>query len=92
VAHDLNNILSGISSYPELLLLQIPEDSPLRKAILTIQKTGEKATAVVNDLLTLARRGIAVTEVINLNDIVSDYLESPEFGKLRSDYPGINLS
>ena len=56
VAHDLNNILGGLVSYPELLLLQLPEESPLRKSILTIQKSGEKAAAVVQDLLTLARR------------------------------------
>jgi PAS domain S-box-containing protein len=30
VAHDLNNVLSGIVSYPELLLLDLPEDSKLR--------------------------------------------------------------
>ena len=42
VAHDLNNILSGIVSYPELLLMDIPEDSPLRKPLLTIQNSGEK--------------------------------------------------
>jgi len=30
VAHDLNNILSGIVSYPELMLLQLPESSELR--------------------------------------------------------------
>jgi len=41
VAHDLNNILGGLVSYPELLLLQLPENSPLRKSILTIQKSGE---------------------------------------------------
>ena len=27
VAHDLNNVLSGIVSYPELLLLDLPKDS-----------------------------------------------------------------
>jgi PAS domain S-box-containing protein len=42
VAHDLNNILAGLVSYPELLLLEIPQDSPLRNPILTIQKSGEK--------------------------------------------------
>ena len=31
VAHDLNNILSGIVSYPELILLDLPENSPLKK-------------------------------------------------------------
>jgi C4-dicarboxylate-specific signal transduction histidine kinase len=29
VAHDLNNVLSGIVSYPELLLLDLPENSKM---------------------------------------------------------------
>jgi PAS domain S-box-containing protein len=57
VAHDLNNILTGLVSYPDLLLLQIPQESPLRQPVLTIQKSGERAAAIVQDLLTLARRG-----------------------------------
>ncbi|MCK7506442.1 MAG: hypothetical protein MZV70_21900 [Desulfobacterales bacterium] len=78
VAHDLNNILSGIVSYPELLLHgHSPEDSPLRKPIETIKKSGEKAAAIVQDLLTLARRGVETTEVVNLNQIVADYLRQP---------------
>jgi two-component system, cell cycle sensor histidine kinase and response regulator CckA len=84
VAHDLNNILSGIVSYPELLLLDIPEESSLREPLLSIQKSGQKAADVVDDLLNLARRGVPVSEVINLNDIISDYLESPEYKKMKS--------
>jgi len=91
VAHDLNNILGGLVSYPELLLLQLPEDSPLRKSILTIQKSGEKAAAVVQDLLTLARRGVVVTEVVNLNDVISEYLKSPEHENLQSYYPAVHI-
>ena len=91
VAHDLNNILSGLVSYPELLLLQLPEDNPLRDSILTIQKSGEKAAAVVQDLLTLARRGVVTTEVANLNDIISEYLESPEHENLLSYHSGIHI-
>ena len=91
VAHDLNNILGGLVSYPELLLVQIPEDSPLRKPILTIQKSGEKAAAVVQDLLTLARRGVVVTEVVNPNHIISEYLRSPEYEKLQSYHPGVHM-
>lgn len=89
VAHDLNNILSGIVGYPDLLLMQLPQDSPLRKPILTMQKTGEKAAAVVYDLLTLARRGTTSVETINLNDIIYEYLESPEFEKLKTYHRGI---
>ena len=91
VAHDLNNILGGLVSYPELLLLQLPEESPLRKSILTIQKSGEKAAAVVQDLLTLARRGVVVTEVVELNAVIAEYLKSPEHEKLQSYHPGVHL-
>ena len=91
VAHDLNNILGGLVSYPELLLMQLPGDSPLRKSILTIQKSGEKAAAVVQDLLTLARRGVVTTEVVNLNDVISEYLKSPEQEMLQSHHPGVYI-
>jgi PAS domain S-box-containing protein len=91
VAHDLNNILSGIVSYPELLLMEFEENSPLRKPILTIQKSGERAAAIVQDLLTLARRGVAATEVVNLNSIISEYLLSPEHEKLQIDHPDVRI-
>ena len=91
VAHDLNNILGGLVSYPELLLLQLPLDSPLRKSILTIQKSGEKAAAVVQDLLTLARRGVVVTEVVNVNEVIAEYLQSPEHENLQSVHPGVHM-
>jgi len=91
VAHDLNNILSGIVSYPELLLMDLKTDSPLRKPILTIQKSGEKAAAIVQDLLTLARRGVEATEVINLNSVLSEYLLSPEHAKLELNHPNVSI-
>ena len=89
VAHDLNNILSGLVSYPELLLLQLPENSPLRKPITTIQQSGQKAVAVVQDLLTLARRAVVVREPLNLNDVILQYLSSPEYEKVNEFHPGI---
>ena len=91
VAHDLNNILSGLVSYPELLLMDLPEDSPLRQPILTIRESGQKAAAIVQDLLTLARRGVSVTQVINLNQLVNHYLTSPENNKILEYTPGIKV-
>ena len=91
VAHDLNNILSGIVTYPELLLMDLSEDSPLRKPIFTIQKSGEKAAAIVQDLLTLARRGTVSSEIVDLNRIVTEYLRSPEYEMLLSFHPGVEL-
>jgi two-component system cell cycle sensor histidine kinase/response regulator CckA len=91
VAHDLNNILSGLVSYPQLLLMDMPQESPLRKPILTIQKSGEKAAAIVQDLLTLARRGVSPTELVNVNQIISDYLNSPEHEKLKAYHPHVTV-
>jgi len=83
VAHDLNNILSGIVSLPELLLMDMTQESSLRKPLQMIKKSGEKASAIVQDMLTLARRSVAVKEVVNLNFIVPEYLKSPEFNQLQ---------
>jgi len=91
VAHDLNNVLSGIVTYPDLLLMQIPKDSPLRRHIAVIQESGEKAVAIVQDLLTLARRGVASTKVVNLNGIAMEYLKSPEHDKLQLTYPNLQV-
>jgi two-component system cell cycle sensor histidine kinase/response regulator CckA len=91
VAHDLNNILAGLVGYPELLLLKIPEESPLRHIVLTIHESGKKAAAVVQDLLTMARRGVITDEVLNVNTIISEYLKSPECEKLKSFHPNVHI-
>jgi CheY-like chemotaxis protein len=91
VAHDLNNVLSAIVSYPELLLMKLPIDSPMRKPLLTVKQSGQRAAAIVQDLLTLARRGVEVNEVINWNDIIQDYLKSPVFERLKAAYSNIEI-
>ena len=91
VAHDLNNVLSGLISYPELILMDLPADSPLKSSLLAIKKSGERAANIVQDMLTLARRGVAVSEVVDLNDIIRDYLQSPEYERLRQTHPDLTL-
>jgi len=92
VAHDLNNILSGIVSYPDLLLLDLPEDSPLRNPLETIKASGEKAAVIVQDLLTLARRGVAAMELLNANHLVEEYLRSPECRTLLTLHPEVRIT
>ncbi len=87
VAHDLNNVLSAVVAYPDLILMDLPDNSPLKKPIISIQESGFKAAAIVQDLLTLARRGVVVADVMNLNQIVDNYINSPEHAKLKSFYP-----
>lgn len=91
VAHDLNNILSGISSYPELLLMEISQDSSLHGPLTTIQRSGEKAARIVQDLLTLSRRSVAVFGTVDLMRTVQDYVDSPEFEKMLSYHRAVRL-
>jgi two-component system, cell cycle sensor histidine kinase and response regulator CckA len=91
VAHDLNNILSGIVSYPELILMDLPENSPLRKPMKTIHESGMRAAGVVSDLLTIARGVATGKETLNLNTIVSEYMGSPEYQKLKETHSLVNF-
>ncbi len=91
VAHDLNNVLSAIVGYPDLLLMDLPEDSSLKEPIQAIQNSGIKAAEIVQDMLTISRRGVANVNILNINDIIEDYLKSAEYEKLRFHHPGIHL-
>jgi len=84
VAHDLNNVLGVLVGYSELLMAKLPENSSLTKYARHILQSSEKGAAIIQDLLTLARRGVSVSEVVNLNNVIADYLESPEYEKLKS--------
>ncbi len=92
VAHDLNNILSGIVSYPELLLLDLPKDSPLWRPLVTIKESGENAAAIVQDLLTLARRGMPIIELLNLNHVVKKCIDAPEIQSLIDIHDNIAIT
>ena len=91
VAHDLNNILSGIVSYPELILMDLPDDSNLRRPIEMVQASGNRAAAIVEDLLTIARGVATSREILNINTLANDYLKSPEFQKLIQFHPSVTV-
>ena len=91
VAHDLNNVLTGLVSYPDFILTQIDESNPLWKPLQTMKKSGETAAAIVEDLLTLARRSVATQKVINLNTLIKDYMASPEFMHRKRQYPQVTV-
>jgi PAS domain S-box-containing protein len=90
VAHDLNNILSGIINYPEILLRKLPEDSDLCRPVRAIKNSGLRAAEVVNDLLTVARGAAAARVIADPNALIREYLDSPEFLQLRDRFPDIH--
>lgn len=91
IAHDLNNILSGIVSYPDLLLKDMPKENPLRKPIEIIRESGHRAAGVVMDLLTFTRGAATGRDVFNLNMLLEEYLGSAEHNKILMRHPDVRV-
>ena len=91
VAHDLNNILAGIVSYPEMIRAQLPQDSNLIGPLQTIEDAGKRAATVVNDLLTLSRNAVAAKQPTDLNKLIIDFINSPEWKNIKKSYPLVDL-
>jgi signal transduction histidine kinase len=91
VAHDLNNVMLGIVSYPDFLLSKMDPQDALYAPLKTICESGQKAAAIVEDLLTLARRGVTTTALLDFNTVIEEYLHSPEFEKLQGHHPGVQF-
>ncbi len=91
VAHDLNNLLGPLVGYPELILAKLPADSPVRKYIESMRKAAVDATEVIQDLLTLARRGRYEMSPVDLNEVVQSCLQSSALRNLASRKPQVAL-
>jgi two-component system cell cycle sensor histidine kinase/response regulator CckA len=91
IAHDLNNILGPLVAYPELIQRRIGDDPTTRQLLTDMAQATSRAAAVIQDLLTLARRGIHDLKPINLNDVLSEYLRSPGLRSLQSRQPDVHI-
>jgi PAS domain S-box-containing protein len=91
VAHDLNNLLGIVVGYSEFLMTEFDEPSSAGTYAKEILKGAERAAAIVQDLLTLTRRGVTTRKVLNLNHVIIDYQKSPEFAKAVSSCPGVRI-
>jgi signal transduction histidine kinase len=74
VAHELNNPLTGIMGFAQLLMLRDLDDTS-RKQVETIYAEAERASKIVSNLLTFARRRKAQKEPANLNTLIERVLE-----------------
>ena len=74
VAHELNNPLTGIIGFSELLL---DEDIPdnVRKDLRVIQREAQRSAGIVRNLLTFARKHAPAKEPVDINSIIQKALE-----------------
>jgi PAS domain S-box-containing protein len=91
VAHDLNNILTVLIGYPDLLLTSLPTDNELVEPLNELKRSSEKAARLVEDLLNLARRGVPATEVISLHNIIQEYQLSAQQQQLEKYASGVQF-
>ncbi|MBT4519643.1 MAG: response regulator [Halieaceae bacterium] len=89
VAHDLNNIISAIVGYPDLMLMTLSEESELRKPLTAIRESGHRAADIVADLLTVSKGAATAREMHGLHTMIDQYLLSPEYQKVKQLYPQV---
>ncbi len=70
VAHDFNNILTGITGYIEMGIASLPEGNPLRDDLLEVKKAAGRAGALTQQLLAFSRRQAIAPRVVNLNEVL----------------------
>lgn len=74
VAHEFNNIITGISSYTELAISQLSSDDATLGYNNVILKKLDQATLLTRKLLSFSRKQDLQFEKINLNKIISSHL------------------
>lgn len=93
VARELNNLIGGILVDSELLRsCDNLGNSTFHQHIGNIINSGERATALIQDLLGLFRRDGENRQNINLNELLPACLRKNEFKKLSGRYPGVTLN
>jgi len=70
VAHDFNNILTGINGYSEMILGGLEPGDPLRADMLEIKSAGERAAALTAQLLAFSRKQVIDPKVVRPNEIL----------------------
>jgi PAS domain S-box-containing protein len=70
IAHDFNNILNIIQAYAFLLRADRAQDKQMEESLTVINETVQRGSALVQQLLTLARKSTTKVESVNVNGLV----------------------
>lgn len=89
VAHEVNNPLSSISAYAQILLREPDLSDEHREAMEVIRSETVRASQVVKDLLAFSRRSEPRREAVDLQDVVESALRLSHYqlttGNLRTE-------
>jgi PAS domain S-box-containing protein len=101
VAHEVNNMMTGVIGFSEFLLRSLDEGDVRRADVEEIIKAGTRAADVTRQLLAFTRQQFLQPQVLDVNAVVGDMQKmlrrslgedhslelhlSPEAGQLRAD-------
>lgn len=74
IAHELNNPLTSVSGFTELVLGELPEGSEVRNDMELVLREAQRARGVVRRLLDFARQSESVRVRSDINEIITDVL------------------
>ena len=74
VAHEVNNPITGVINYTQLLLNKVGDDAYSRNILERIIKEAERVAKIVKGLLSLARDDSSHLEPLNIAEIVDESL------------------
>jgi signal transduction histidine kinase len=74
IAHELNNPLTSVSGFTELVLEEIPADVEFRSDLELVLRESQRARSVVRRLLDFARQSESVRVRSDVNEILKDVL------------------
>ncbi len=72
VAHDFNNLLTVVLSCSEFLLEGSCDVNEQHEELLEIKKAGERAAALIRQLLAFSRRQVLDPRVLDLNELIDN--------------------
>ena len=72
IAHELNNPLTTVTGFSELILEELPEGTPQRTDLEMVLREARRASDVVRRLLDFSRQGEQVRAQADLNGVVDD--------------------
>jgi len=71
LAHHLNNLMTVVTGYSELLLTQVPQGDPRHGEIVKIRAAGERAAELIRQLLAFSRLQVLRPREVDLTRFVS---------------------
>jgi PAS domain S-box-containing protein len=72
IAHDFNNMIGGVLGHAELALHDLPPTEPAALALRQIRATGQRARAMVQQILSFSQGGTAPADVVDLRTVVDE--------------------